>query len=172
MADQTLARYVNEFRILSMLRTGGQATRADIARRLSLTPATITRLISSLNERGLVREVDDLPRRSQPREPGRPGVSVAVNPEGAYFLGVEIGVGDLRLALIDLNATVVNAAEFRVSHLTLRPMKPSGPSPIIWFCSNMTSDFAARSRDSASLCRDWSRPRDISSICPSSAGGM
>jgi predicted NBD/HSP70 family sugar kinase len=115
VADQTLARHVNEFRILSMLRTGGQATRADIARRLSLTPATITRLISSLNERGLVCEVDDLPRRSQPREPGRPGVSVAVNPEGAYFLGVEIGVGDLRLALIDLNATLVNAAEFRVA---------------------------------------------------------
>jgi predicted NBD/HSP70 family sugar kinase len=114
VADQTLARHVNEFRILSMLRTGGQATRADIARRLSLTPATITRLITSLSERGLVREVDDLPRRSQ-REPGRPGVSVAVNPEGAYFLGVEIGVGDLRLALIDLCTTVVNAAEFRVS---------------------------------------------------------
>ena len=115
MADQTLARYVNEFRILSLLRTQGQATRADIARRLSLTPATITRLITSLSERDLVREVQELPRSGQPREPGRPGVSVALNPEGAYFLGVEVGVGNLRLALIDLCAEVVNAVEFRVS---------------------------------------------------------
>ena len=115
MADQTLARYVNEFRILSMLRTGGQATRADIARRLSLTPATINRLVASLAERDLAREVEELPRRGLPREPGRPGVSVALNSEGAYFLGVEVGVGNLRLALIDLCADVVNSAELRVS---------------------------------------------------------
>jgi predicted NBD/HSP70 family sugar kinase len=115
MADQTLARYVNEFRILSMLRVSGQATRAEIARRLSLTPATITRLIASLSERDLVCEVQDAPRLAQPREPGRPGVGVALNPEGAYFLGVEVGVGNLRLALIDLCAATVNAVEFRVA---------------------------------------------------------
>ncbi|WP_373505310.1 ROK family protein, partial [Aestuariivirga sp.] len=120
MADQTLARYVNEFRILSLLRTGGQATRADIARRLSLTPATITRLITNLAARGLVREVNEEPRQGQPREPGRPGVGVAINPGGAYFLGVEIGVGHLRMALIDLCAATVNAAEFRVSR-TISP---------------------------------------------------
>ena len=44
MADQTLAIYVNELRILTMLRMEGQSTRADTARRLRLTPATITRL--------------------------------------------------------------------------------------------------------------------------------
>jgi predicted NBD/HSP70 family sugar kinase len=116
MADQTLAKFVNELRILTLLRTQGQATRADIARRLSLTPATITRLITGLADRNLVYDVQDMPRTSLPREPGRPGVSVALNPEGAYFLGVEIGVGNLRLALIDLCADVVNAVEFRVSN--------------------------------------------------------
>jgi predicted NBD/HSP70 family sugar kinase len=59
--------------------------------------------------------VQELARASLPREPGRPGVGVALNSEGAYFLGVEIGVGNLRLALIDLGAAAVNAVEFRVS---------------------------------------------------------
>ncbi len=115
MADQTLAKFINELRVLTLLRIQGQATRAEIARRLKLTPATITRLINGLVERELVCDVQDAPQASLPREPGRPGVSVTLNPEGGYFLGVEIGVGNLRLALIDLCARVVNSVEFRVA---------------------------------------------------------
>lgn len=115
MADQTLAKYVNELRILTMLRMEGQATRADIARRLRLTPATITRLINGLVRRGLVADVPEPPSAGLLRERGRPGVSVALNPEGGYFLGVEIGVGLLRYALIDLCANAVNTMELRVS---------------------------------------------------------
>lgn len=115
MADQTLAKFINELRILTLLRTQGQATRADIARRLKLTPATITRLINNLARRHLVRDVQDAPDLSHPREPGRPGVSVALDAEGAYFLGVEIGVGIMRFALINLRTEVVDAAERSVA---------------------------------------------------------
>ena len=113
MADQTLARYVNELSILTMLRTHGPSSRADIARRLSLTPATITRLISKLRQRELVRETHT--PNTTAREPGRPGVHVALNPEGAFFLGIEIGVGVLRYALLDLAAAVVTSSETLVS---------------------------------------------------------
>lgn len=37
MADQSLAKVVNERGILTLLRVGGPATRADMARRLALT---------------------------------------------------------------------------------------------------------------------------------------
>ncbi len=110
MADQTLAKYINERRILTLLRTQGEASRAEIARRLKLTPATITRLINGLTGRNLVRDV----RRdvtSSRREPGRPGVAVTLNPGGAYFLGVEIGVGHMRFAVIDLAADVASVLE-------------------------------------------------------------
>lgn len=115
MADQTLARYLNERSILTMLRTEGSASRADIARRLSLTPATITRLVTEMAGRGLVREVAGTAQAAIAREPGRPGVSIALNPAGAYFLGVEIGVGILRFALLDLAANLVSSAEAQVS---------------------------------------------------------
>ena len=113
MADQTLARYVNELSILTMLRTSGPVSRADMARRLSLTPATITRLISKLRVRELVRETHT--PNMVAREPGRPGVRIALNPNGAFFLGVEIGVGILRYTLLDLAASVVNSSEMLVS---------------------------------------------------------
>ncbi|MEP7453892.1 ROK family transcriptional regulator [Phyllobacterium sp. SB3] len=116
MADQTLAKFVNERKILTMLRIRGGASRADIARNLSVTPATITRLINSLSDRGLVHDVKLSPfENTVSREPGRPGVSVALNAKGAYFLGVEIGIGILRFALIDLSAGIAASSELHVS---------------------------------------------------------
>ena len=116
MADQTLARYLNERSILTMLRTQGSASRAEIARRLSLTPATITRLVTDMAGRGLLHEIAESTRLGIVREPGRPGVSVALKPSGAYFLGVEIGIGIMRYALLDLSANVVTSSEAVVSN--------------------------------------------------------
>jgi predicted NBD/HSP70 family sugar kinase len=117
MANQSLARYVNELSILTLLRTHGPMSRADMARKLSLTPATITRLISKLSAGGLVKK-SDLPDMTT-REPGRPGTSVALNPRGGFFLGIEIGVGILRYILLDLSGAVAASAEETVSrHVT------------------------------------------------------
>lgn len=111
MADQTLAKFVNERSILTMLRLNGGASRATISRALSLTPATISRLTSDMLKRGLLREVTATAVPVGEREPGRPGIGVAVNPAGAYFLGVEIGVSVMRFVLIDLCAEAVETRE-------------------------------------------------------------
>ncbi len=111
MADQTLAKHVNELSILTMLRTQSPASRADIARRLAVTPATITRLVAALIERELVQEVRGPGQTATTRDVGRPGVGIALNPHGAYLLGVEIGVGVLRYAVLDLAASVVASSE-------------------------------------------------------------
>ncbi|MCX5480022.1 ROK family transcriptional regulator [Kaistia geumhonensis] len=118
MADQTLARYVNERSLLRLLRVEGATTRADMARQLKLTPATVTRLVAEMAERGLLREVARPAATEAGREPGRPGVAVALAPDGACFLGVEIGVGVLRFALIDLAAQIVSSSERKVSSAT------------------------------------------------------
>lgn len=111
MADQTLAKFVNERNILTMLRQNGGASRASISRALSLTPATISRLTADMQKRGLLHEVPTSASLASEREPGRPGIDVAVNPAGAYFMGVEIGVAVMRLVLIDLCARVVETRE-------------------------------------------------------------
>lgn len=111
MADQTLAKFVNERSILTMLRLNGGASRATISRALSLTPATISRLTADMLKRGLLREISAPTVPVAEREPGRPGISVAVNPAGAYFMGVEIGVSVMRFVLIDLCAEVVETRE-------------------------------------------------------------
>jgi predicted NBD/HSP70 family sugar kinase len=121
MADQTLARHVNELSILTMLRVHGASTRAEISRRLSITPATVTRLVSVLSRRNLLREVGQRKKNDVVRELGRPGVRIELNSEGAYFLGVEIDVGVLRYALLDLTATVVTSSEVRIPRSSKPP---------------------------------------------------
>jgi predicted NBD/HSP70 family sugar kinase len=120
MADQTLAKFVNERNILTLLRLNGGASRATISRALALTPATISRLTSDMLKRGLLHEVAATAIPAGEREPGRPGIGVAVNPAGAYFLGVEIGVSVMRFVLIDLCTKVVESREDPLS----RPITP------------------------------------------------
>ena len=49
MADHTLARHLNELGVLTLLRTQGAASRAELARKLAVTPATVTRMMSGLS---------------------------------------------------------------------------------------------------------------------------
>jgi predicted NBD/HSP70 family sugar kinase len=113
MATQTLARQVNELSILTMLRTHGSASRADIARQLAVTPATVTRLVSTLISQNIIYEVEGIEQTVQ-RDVGRPGKYLALNPNGAFFLGAEIGVGIIRCVLLDLSITVVDSFEVKI----------------------------------------------------------
>lgn len=107
MANQSLVRHINERRLLSALRVYGPLPRAELARRLSLTRASVTGMVDDLVARRLVEE---RPARDdgQRRDVGRPGIDIALAPDGAHFLGVEIGVGVMRFALLDLTASPVD----------------------------------------------------------------
>jgi predicted NBD/HSP70 family sugar kinase len=110
MANQSLVRYVNARRVVTLLRIEGPSSRADIARRLTLTRSTITNVVDDLLRRKLVIEMPQEKPEGR-RELGRPGINVRLNPAGAYFLGAEIDVGVVRIALLDLAG---NVAETRV----------------------------------------------------------
>jgi len=101
MANQSLVRHVNERRLLSALRLSGPQPRAALARRLGLTRGALTGMAEALIARGLVREG----AQTKPQA-GRPGIDLELDPEGAHFLGVEIGVGVMRLVLLDLAVRV------------------------------------------------------------------
>ena len=115
MSNQTLVRHINERRLLSQLRVAGPLSRAELARRLSLTRATVTGMVADLMTRGLVLELA-APDQNSRRDVGRPGIAIGLDPTGAYFLGVEIGVGVLRFALVDLAAGVAETDEVALTH--------------------------------------------------------
>lgn len=111
MANQSLIRHINERRLLSALRISGALPRAELARRLSLTRASVTSMVDDLLHRSLVEERAARGHDGRRRDVGRPGIDVALAPGGAHFLGVEIGVGSIRFALLDLAANAVETEE-------------------------------------------------------------
>lgn len=116
MANHTFVKNLNERRILTLLRMESELTRAEVARRLSLNRSTVTNLVDGLLERNLLTVNEKVSYASNVRpDTGRPGVNIALNPSGCFFVGVEIGVEVLRFVLFDMSLCVVEKAQVRIA---------------------------------------------------------
>ncbi|OLZ73707.1 sugar kinase [Streptomyces sp. IMTB 2501] len=101
-------RSTNERLLLDRLRALGAASRAQLARETGLSKPTVSSALTSLETAGLVHEVG-----THAPERGRTAVLYAPDPAAGYALGVDIGRGWLRVAVADLDGTVVARADVR-----------------------------------------------------------
>lgn len=107
----------NERLLLGLLRSGGPASRAQLARTTGLSKPTVSSALASLELAGLVREAGvHTPER------GRTAVLYAPDPTAGYALGIDIGRAWLRVALADLDGTIVARTEVRNQARTSGPM--------------------------------------------------
>ncbi|MET9361099.1 ROK family transcriptional regulator [Streptomyces sp. NPDC006632] len=101
-------RSSNERLLLDRLRAQGPASRAQLARDTGLSKPTVSSALASLEGAGLVREAGTItPER------GRAAVLYAPDPTAGHALGIDIGRAWLRVALADLDGTVVARSEVR-----------------------------------------------------------
>ena len=91
------------------IRLFGPVSRADVARRTALTGQTISNLARELIDLGLVYEAE---RRSEGR--GAPSTALAVNPDGAYAVGLDFSRDHLTGVLVDLAGTVRQRAHMEL----------------------------------------------------------
>lgn len=103
--------------VLALLARQGPLSRAQIAGRLELSPATVTTVTRKLIADGLVAE-------GGPRTPqtGRPSIPLALVTGAAHAIGVQVAHSHVALTLTRLDATAVHA----VSH----QFDPAGPAPL------------------------------------------
>lgn len=101
-------RSANERLLLGRLRAGGAASRAQLARETGLSKPTVSSALAALEQAGLVREAG-----TQAPERGRVAVLYAPDPAAGYALGIDIGRDWLRVALADLDGSVVTRADVR-----------------------------------------------------------
>jgi predicted NBD/HSP70 family sugar kinase len=85
--------------VLRALRDLGPQPRVTLARRLDLSPTTVTKVVAQLLDEGVVAEAGAAESRLRV---GRPPTHVALVPTAAYVLGVQIGVGHVHIGLCDL----------------------------------------------------------------------
>jgi len=109
-----VTRDLNHRAVLERLADVGPASRAELARELAISPASVSRVVDTLLRGGLVREGDRVANGI-----GRPQTLLHVNAEAGLVVGASIRSVSLRMHLADLDGTVI--AQTRV------PRRQEGP---------------------------------------------
>ncbi|RJT30877.1 ROK family transcriptional regulator [Mesorhizobium waimense] len=99
--NQSGMRDHNERLVLSLVRQHGSLAKSDIARMTGLSAQTVSVIMRELEEDSLL--VRQAPLRGKI---GQPSIPMALNPEGAFFIGLKIGRRSAELVLIDFLGTV------------------------------------------------------------------
>lgn len=89
-------RQFNERVVLQSIRLHGPLAKADLARLTKLSTQTVGLIINRLLEDDLVLKLT--PQRGRV---GQPSVPIALNPDGAYSVGIKIGRRSLEVLLVD-----------------------------------------------------------------------
>jgi predicted NBD/HSP70 family sugar kinase len=99
-------RALNQRLVLGRLRAHGEATRPQIAADTGLSKPTVGQALLDLEQHGLVRAIG----RSAVG-PGRAAVIYRTAPDAGHIVGVDVGRQMLRVAVADLEGTVVARRE-------------------------------------------------------------
>ena len=102
MPVRDLRRAMNRAAILDAIRTADMIPRIEIARTTGLSQALVTGLTAEMIREGLIVE-----RRTGESEGGRRPILLALNPDGAYVVGVNLAIGEISVAIVNFTATVV-----------------------------------------------------------------
>jgi DNA-binding Lrp family transcriptional regulator len=103
------SRRLNRQRLLDAIRRHGPISRADLAKRTSLSPPTVSGLVEELvADAGLLREIG-----IGASSGGRPPVLLEFNADYGYLIGVDIGSRMVRFALADLQGRLLARHEER-----------------------------------------------------------
>jgi len=94
-------RQFNERVVLQAIRLNGSCPKAELARLTGLTAQTIGLITNRLEEDGLIIRHEPVRGRI-----GQPSVPLALNPDGAFSIGIKIGRRSADLLLVDFTGTV------------------------------------------------------------------
>ncbi len=95
--------------ILMTLLSENQISRAGLAKRTSLSSATVTNLANELISQGIITEIEPPATAAESkRAVGRPRRMLRLIPNARYAVGVHIGVGLFRVALTNLHADIID----------------------------------------------------------------
>ncbi|MBM7506115.1 ROK family protein [Agromyces aurantiacus] len=96
---------VNRSAILAQLGANGPASRADLARTLSLSPALITQLVKDLLAEGLVVELEQAPSNG-----GRPGRMLGLATSAGRAIGIKVVADHVAFVEVGIDGQVVRSA--------------------------------------------------------------
>lgn len=98
------ARRTNRSLVLRALHLGGPASRADLAKLIDVTPATVSAVVRELASEGFVEELG----RSTARGVGKPATMIGIRPDGRHVVALDLSANHQVVgAVVDLNGKVL-----------------------------------------------------------------
>lgn len=104
--SRELLRDLNVSLLIELVRQAGPVSRADLARRSELSPATVSGIVGELLRRGIFSEVAVAPSSG-----GRPPVLLQLDPSAGYVVGIKLRGDGLTTVVCDLEANVAASGE-------------------------------------------------------------
>ena len=123
--------------VLVDLLVHGPASRADLARRAGLSPASLTRITRSFVDAGVISESD----ATSPQRTGRPSQPMDVNVDLAHLVGIKLSGGQLNLVTTDLRGKLLT------EHWV--PLADTDPETVV---ATIAEAVAERERSDPSIC--------------------
>ncbi len=110
-SNQSGMRQFNERIVLQAIRHHGAMPKADLARLTQLSSQTVANVVGRLLDEGLLLKQDRVRGRI-----GQPSVPLALDPEGAFSVGIQVGRRNLELLVADFCGTPVCRREFQYAY--------------------------------------------------------
>lgn len=109
---QNVLRYHNSKSVIQIIQQnqGAPISRADIAKRLQMSPTSITRIIASLMDMNLIKQEEAFSKGV-----GRNGINICLNKEAFYSLGFAIDCDYLKLCILDFERTMTAETIVRIT---------------------------------------------------------
>ncbi len=102
IADQDKVRRINKSIVLNTLRLHAPISRAEVAKITGLNRSTVSNIVTSLIDEGLVWE-----KEQQVSSGGRPAISLSLRRDGGAVIGLEIGVDFIAILLTNFVAEIL-----------------------------------------------------------------
>lgn len=96
--------------VFTAIASNPNATAAECGRATGLSASTVSRLVEELLERNLILEGDRVRGKR-----GQPGISLRMNPNGAYSAGCQIGFGNCYIFVRSLGGEILAEREFTIA---------------------------------------------------------
>lgn len=106
-----LTRIQNRARVLQEVARHGAVSRSDIAAQLSLTPASVSRIVAELIEMGLLEEAGE---RTAEERPGRRRVEIRFARDGGYVIGLSLEAYEQSAVVADLSGKIMASRNLHV----------------------------------------------------------
>lgn len=114
MFYDVLRTNTTEKKVLSRIVRRGAASRKEISEELGVTTATLTRVVASLMDQGLVQELGEMDEGRV----GRRQILLDIPPDLGYVVGLDVTNLYIRLTVMDLHAVVLDEADWTFPTLT------------------------------------------------------